>query len=287
MSAQAGEFAVLRIGAATLVLMVFAHSGMPAEPEESKSGDSDEIRQTARLIESELPRWKFGMDAGMSELQLNPKPILRWTNPASGRMYGEIYLWTANGRPEAVMSLYKVWEPKWGFAGELHSLSRTNLVAERDKSVAWKCEEPGIVLHDVPDAPAIAETAPRRLQQMRAMSHDFTAVLIDYRRNEQGERQALRLLTSAVYRYSSPDNDVIDGAMFAFVLGTDAEVLLLLEARGAKDASRWQHALARLNSDELAAFWKEKEVWRVGKATYNERVKPYASMSLPESPAQE
>jgi hypothetical protein len=87
-----------------------------------------------------------------------------------------------------------------------------------------------------------------------------------------------------VYRYSSRASDVADGAMFAFVLGTDVEVLLLLEARGTKDAIRWQYALARLNSDELAAFWKEHEVWRVDKATYNERNKPYVFMSLPESP---
>lgn len=35
---------------------------------------------------------------------------------------------------------------------------------------------------------------------------------------------------------------------------------------------------------ELAAYWKEKEVWRVGKATYNLRTMPYAFMALPESP---
>ncbi|MGH7134256.1 MAG: hypothetical protein ACREHD_00865 [Pirellulales bacterium] len=139
----------------------------------------------------------------------------------------------------------------------------------------------------MPDAPATAETAPRRLRQMLGMANDFTAVLMDYRNNDKGERQALRLLTSAVYRYSSPDRDVKDGAIFAFVLGTDAEVLLLLEARGAKGANRWQYALARLNSDELAAFCSGKEVWRVGKAIYNERHKPYAFMSLPESPPQE
>ena len=182
------------------------------------------------------------------------------------------------------MSLYKVWEPAWGFAGELQSLSLTNLVAKRDKSVLWKCDQPGITLRDVPDAPATAETAPRRLRQMRAMADDFSAVLMDYRQNAKGERQTLRLLTKPLYRYSSPGAHVTDGAMFAFVLGTDAEVLLLLEARETKGASRWQYALARLNSDELVASFKEQEVWRVGRATYEERDKPYVFMSLSESP---
>jgi hypothetical protein len=236
------------------------------------------------LIEAELPRWQIEIGTDPVELKLDPKPILRWTNPATGRMHGEIYVWTADGRPESIMSLYKVWEPKWGFAGEFQSLSLTRLVAKRDQSIVWKSDQPGITFSTVPDAPAVAETPARRLRQMRAMANDFTAVLTDYRQNAKGERQELRLLTNAVYRYSSLESDVADGAMFAFVLGTDADVFLLLEARGAKDASRWQYALGRLNCDELTAFWKEREVWRVGKALYHERNKPYAFMTLPESP---
>jgi hypothetical protein len=122
---------------------------------------------------------------------------------------------------------------------------------------------------------------------MLGMANHFTAVLMDSRHTAKGERQTLRLLTSPVYRYPNRAGNATDGAMFSFVLGTDAEVLLLLEARAAKDANRWQYALARLNSDELAAFCQGKEVWRVGKATYNERHKPYAFMNLPESPLQE
>src|SRR5262245_56249085 len=156
MSIRAAELALLRIGTAALVVMAFTHSAHPDDREESKSRDSEELRKTASLIQAELPRWKVGMGADAAGLKLDPKPILRWTNPATGRMHGEIYLWTANGRPETVMSLYKVWEPAWGFAGELHSLSLTKVVAKRDQSVVWKCDRPGITLRDVPDAPATA-----------------------------------------------------------------------------------------------------------------------------------
>jgi hypothetical protein len=202
-------------------------------------------------------------------------------------MHGEIYVWTADGRPETVMSLYKVWEPAWGFAGELHSLSLTNLGAKRDGAVAWKCDSPGIMLRDVPGAPAPAATAGPRLRQMRAIAADFSAVLIDYRLNSDGERQALRLLTNPVFRYSSPGGEVADGALFAFVVGTDAEVLLLLEAREQEKKARWRYAFARLNRDELSAFFKEQEVWSVGRASYEERDQPYAFMSLSELPPRE
>jgi hypothetical protein len=284
MSVRADRIENLRIGATALVVVVFAYIAFADEPEGAKKRhDSDELRNTGLLIQAELPHWKVGMGADAEELKLDPKPILRWTNPASGRMHGEIYVWTAGGRPETVMSLYKVWEPAWGFAGELQSLSLTNVVAKRDQAVVWKCDKPGITLHDFPDAPAIADTAQRRLAQMRALADGFSAVLIDYRQNAKGERQSLRLLTKPVYRYSSPSGGVTDGAMFAFVMGTDAEVLLLVEARETKGGSRWQYALARLNCDELVGYIKEREVWRVGRATYEERDKPYVFMGLSES----
>src|SRR5580765_7567330 len=120
MTGRSSLLAVLQIGSVALAVMVFANSAIPDERDESKTGDADELRETARLIQAELPRWKLAMGERATELKLNPKPILRWTNPAAGRMNGEIYLWTADGRPEAVMSLYKVWEPDGGFAGELH-----------------------------------------------------------------------------------------------------------------------------------------------------------------------
>ena len=275
--------AMLQIAAAALPVLIFACSAIPDDREESKSRDSQELRETARLIQAELPLWKIATGERGTQLQLNSNPVLRWTNPATGRIHGEIYVWTADGRPEAVMSLYKGWEPAWGFCGELQSLSLTKIAAQRDGAAVWKSDKPGITLHDVPDAPLVAETAARRMQQMRAMAHDFSAVMIDYRRNRDGERQSLRLLTQPMHRYSSPGADVVDGAIFGFVLGTDAEVLLLLEARGAKDASRWQYALARLNSDDLAASFKEQEVWRVGRAQFKDRAGPYAFMALPET----
>lgn len=282
MSVRTTRSAALRI-AAGCVMMAAALAAGAAENEPG-SRHSEELRRTTALIHGELPRWKVAMGTDQLDLKLDPKPILRWTNPATGRLHGEVFVWTADGRPECVMSLYKGWEPAWGFCGELQSLSLTRLVAERNQFIAWKSNEAGITLRDVPDGSAVGETAPRRLRQMHAMAREFTAVLMDYRKNAEGERQALRLLTSPVYRFSSPERGVADGAMFAFVLGTDAEVFLLLEARGAEKENRWQYALARLNSDELAAFWKEKEVWRVGKATYNVRDKPYAFMTLPETP---
>ena len=255
-----------------------------AEPGDTKS--RDESAETTRLIAAELPNWKFwkGVDRA-SELELEPKSVLRWTNPGTGRVYGDLYLWTANGRPEVAMSLFKAWEPANGFHVELHSLSLLPLEAERNRKVVWQPRKAGVDLRNVPDAAAPADTPIRRLTQMRALANEFSVNLTDYRQNKAGEKQALRLLPQPIYRYRSVDTDLIDGAMFVFVLGTDPEVFLLLEGHRLKEVTNWQFGLARMNDSPLIVMHKQEEVWRVDRASSRDDLRdPYVLMRVPETP---
>jgi hypothetical protein len=144
----------------------------------------------------------------------------------------------------------------------MHSLSPTGLSAEREGALRWQPTKAGIALKNVPDAPRPAESAPRRLQQMRTLAGQFSVRLTDRRENTKGE-QELRLLTQPLYRYPAGDGEVQDGALFAIVLGTDPEVFLLLEARGAAEKLSWQYGLARMNIDPMTVSYKDQEVWRV------------------------
>jgi hypothetical protein len=120
---------------------------------------------------------------------------------------------------------------------------------------------------------------------MRTLAAEFSAVLTDYRRNNSGERQALRMLTQPMYRYQSTMDELIDGSLFAFVLGTDPEVFLLLEARRTKDGARWQFGLARMNNDSLAVMHHDTEVWSRHRADLKDRLRdPYVLTRVPESP---
>ncbi|HVX60654.1 MAG TPA: hypothetical protein VHC19_08630 [Pirellulales bacterium] len=286
MSARIAGASFVRIGLAVLALLL----GGPYAVCEDRNDQSEptnqvdaELRETSRLIQAELPRWRIAIGPDNTQLKLEPNPILRWTNPATGRIYGDIFIWTAGGRPEAVTSLYKAWQPAWGFTGEFLSLSEKNLVARRNQAVIWKCDQAGIALQDLFEAPAPAENARQRLRQMRAMATGFSVVLVDRRRNVDGERQALRQLSKPVYRYQLVSGEAIDGAIFAFVLGTDPETLLLLEARGQPDDARWTYAFARLNRDELAGYYKQREVWQVDRLADVKYDEPYFLKSLPDS----
>ena len=73
--------------------------------------------------------------------------------------------------------------------------------------------------------------------------------------------------------------DLIDGALFAFVQGTDPEVLLLLEARRDEAVASWHYGLARMTSRALRADHKEKEVWSVPNcwSQVTDRKEPYTA----------
>jgi hypothetical protein len=249
------------------LLLFAAGPGRPAAiADDDASLAARESEETSRLIRAELPRWKLWCGEDREhELTLHPKSVLRWTNPGVGRINGDVYLWTLDGRPEAVISFYKWWKPDYGFTAEMHSLSLTGLSAEREGTLRWKPTEAGITLHNVPDAPHPAESAPRRLQQMRTLAGQFSAQLKDLRLKEEGERQELRLLTQPLYRYPAGKGEVVDGALFAIVLGTDPEVLLLLEARRASEKLTWQYGVARMNDCAMTVKYKDQEVWQCEK----------------------
>lgn len=81
------------------------------------------------------------------------------------------------------------------------------------------------------------------------------------------QRSELRLVSQPLLRYEPADKRIVDGALFSFSLGTDPEVLLLLEARPEKDRPEkdrvWQYAFARFHFVDLTAFHKDQEVWHV------------------------
>jgi hypothetical protein len=235
----------------------------------------------ARIAGSEAARWRFSLN-GDTQLQQHPRSVLRWSNPNVGRVYGEVYVWCDRGCPAVIGSLYKWYAPYNDFTVELKSLGRGRLVGERNADRLWEPEEDDVRFQPVEDAPRPANTSAGRLRQLRQLATDFSVSLHDTRvERVKGTPQELRCLTQPVFRYASQDPDVIDGAIFAFVHGTDPEALLILEARQANEAPHWEFALARLNNDDIRGSFRGTEVWRVPHVqVLNASTAPYSLFSV-------
>ena len=88
-----------------------------------------------------------------------------------------------------------------------------------------------------------------------------------------------------VYRYASPDEQVLDGALFLFAKGTNPELLLLLEAREDEDGPAWHFTTARMTIREIEIQHQDEALETKpglgGQTPYNDPQHPYFEFRRP------
>ena len=192
-------------------------------------------------------------------LKLKQESLLRWTNPAVGEIYGDVYVWADDGRPAAIASVYRWYRPYDHMTHEFQSLSTGPLRATRDGQPDWATQDPGLKWQPLTDVPAPRATPTARLVQLRQLARLFTARIVE----KDQTVSELRLVPQPLVRYTSDKWKVTDGAMFSFAKGTDPEALLLLEVRDGASGPAWFYAIARSNNQPLKASLRDEEVWSV------------------------
>jgi hypothetical protein len=230
----------------------------PADP----AADKENIEAALRLTLAAAAEYEFRAGADEKPLELLREPVLKWSNPTQGDVRGNVFVWTREGRPLVVGSLFKWFTPHTHMAHEFHSLAEGPLSAKFHGEAVWATKEAGLAFANVPGAPAPAATEAQRLLQMKQLAKEFSGFKMT---PPAGTEVEVRLLPQPVYRYAAPKQGVVQGGLFAFVQGTDPEILLLVEARGKDVASAtWQYAAARMVSTEaLRLRHKDKPVWGV------------------------
>jgi hypothetical protein len=245
-----------------------------AAPPEDGKALAAEVHELAKR---ETSAYTIRLEGSDRPLTLRPEPIIKWGNPVAGTVFGEIFVWTDQGRPEVVVSSYRFYKPDPHRTNEFQSLATRRLSAERDGAVVWAPSRPGLDMKVIAGTAAPGASAAVRLRQMRALAQEFTG----RDTNHSGVEREMRLLTQPVYRYEKPEGDLIDGAMFAFALGTDPEVFLLLEARQPKTgAPEWRFGAARMNSITLRINHRGREVWTapaLSMAQVRDHTEPYTA----------
>lgn len=243
----------------TLAFLLCGQAPVADEPgPASREGLLQEFLQDAKTYEITL------RTDPPAVLQLNEKPVLNWVNPAANDEDGVVYVWTKDGRPEVIASVWNMTDQRTMLLRRkhaFHSLSDAAIEARTDSQLIWAPKTPGLSFRSVPGAESPAVNARLRFTQMRALARQFTVSLERLR----GEKSELRLLTQPLFRYEPSRGPVKEGAIFAFATGTDPDALLVLEARETADGLQWQYAFARFHFVQVTAFHKGQEVWKVEK----------------------
>ncbi len=242
--------------------------------------NKEQIDAALKLTTAEAGKYAFTLqDEARTSARLRQEPVLRWSNPAVGEIHGNVFLWTVDDQPAVVGSLFKWFTPHTHMSHEFHSLAEVPLAGQYDAADAWTAGEPGVKFVELPRAPPPAESAAQRLLQMKRLVKDFAVAKTE----RDGNKQELRLLTQPIYRYAAPARQILDGALFAFVQGTDPDVFLLVEARGAPGAETWQFAPARMNSVEFVLRHQDREVWKaeiLSSSDVYRHAQPYTSFFI-------
>jgi hypothetical protein len=226
----------------------------------SAEADKDQITAALQLTQQAASKYEFIFAGTNSDRpKLLAEPVLRWSNPAAGHVHGNVYLWTLEGRPAIVGSLFKWFSPHTHMSHEFQSLAEQPLIGKFDGREVWNCGEPGLRFAALSNAPRPAGGKTQRLLQMRELARNFTVM----KRERDGSTGELRLLPQPIYRYDAPQAGVIDGGLFAFVQGTDPDLFLLLEVRESGGNLTWQFAASRMNSVALSLQFNAQVIWQV------------------------
>ena len=195
-------------------------------------------------------------------INVQADPVFRSGKQNGNFFDGAVFLWADEvGRPEAAMEVFLVGEkdaPHGKWIHEFTSLAPGKLTAKRDGKPRWEPAEPGLKFAPIPDAVQPASTPVQRLAQIRELASQFKA---DDDYGNTGKWNVLRQLTQPIARYGKAGSSVEDGALFAFVEGTDPEVLLFIEARPGANGLEWQYALAPMGCWAVRVKLKDQPVW--------------------------
>jgi hypothetical protein len=254
------------------VLLAFLLPGFVARGDDATPKDTSDHKERLESMKRQAAAYEVTLDTTPpARLVLHREPLLRFTNPVGGVADGIVVMWKEGERPAVFAQIFQLKDGLW--VHECQSMASAGLSMRLGKATKWNPETAAANFKPLPDAPRAAEGALQRLVQMKAQAARFSAVE-DFKMSDadrETSRYELRLLTTPVYRYRDAGRGINDGAVLAFVHGTDPELFLILEHRGDGDKAGWFYALAPMTCWAVRARLAGKEIWsvpeRLGKST--------------------
>jgi hypothetical protein len=175
--------------------------------------------------------------------QFNPKPIFRYSDQARGHVSAAVWVLGNEGRPKALLAseLDRINQGRPVISYEYISFTKTPFSLKGD-DIRWTPTTTLIDFKPIAKAPVPADTAARRLIQLREIGKRFAA-----HETVGNEKCELRLLPQPALRYVPSKAENADGAIFFFTFGTNPEIVMLLES----DGKAWNYAVNRMTGAEV------------------------------------
>ncbi len=238
----------------------------PSVDSEDSSPKDEHSKARKELILNAMKKYTVVMD-GDSENRatLDASVLLRWSNPLGDVSDGlmSIYSTGPGERPAVLSHIYVHGARLNGLAmQEFADVYPGDLELRRGDRKVWSPGSRYSKFEVLPDGPVPVENPAIRLSQIKQMAARFE--IIDHFREPFSEPSphVLRMLSRPTYRYGNPDGEIIDGALFTYVIATDPEVCLLIEIHKKADVVSWEYMLIPLSISELDGKLDGNTVWK-------------------------
>lgn len=211
-----------------------------------------------KFFRTEAGSYEIEVVGTKAKLQLREEPLLNWHNPERLLEQGSFFVWMDGLRPAVVGSIFTYqYNGQVYRRHEIASLISESLLARLEGQEVWKPKPAELIGTIVAEDLEPAETLPRRLTQMRTIARDVSGLHIP---PDKGSK-ALELKPQPLVRYQDADRGIIDGALFALSVGTDPEILVMIEARNTGNSRKWHLVAFRSHFEGLEMSYKGQPVW--------------------------
>jgi hypothetical protein len=253
----------MRAGYVVAVWMAIVCAGFRSLAQESPGNLSDEERE--RVRKATVEHVKRFVVTGKEDQRYEPvdKPLLASSDLSRGEL-GALWAFGAEGRPVAALELFKnsaISSAPWT---QVLTLTTDQLVTTQfPPAYAWTPQQSQLEMQPLEAASTPAQRSTLRERQIKIIARRFDAHEFWDPNNSRFE---LRLLESPLHAYKDEAAGIMDGALFAFVHGTNPEVLLLIEAhKSAQGGLQWKYGLVRMGSAEMHVNLDGEEIWQIGR----------------------
>ena len=253
----------------TLLLIAVASLAWGRQVLRADDGTEEEVRDAWSAEYLKLAsETRIESTLNSAEIELNEVPLMRWSNPVrgNGTTSGDFFVWTRNNQPVVVGTFFS-YVPSNTSNSRKVAMAFHALVAEDFEFEVNSIKRTihGSKLHQIDYQLEDAEVAPsslRRLQQMRSWAKACEAAT-----EMEGRQEPLRLLPKPLLVVGEDETKRTQGsesALFAMVTGTDAEVLLLVQAVESTSESKahWRITPARFTDLPFEVKVNGNLIWR-------------------------
>jgi hypothetical protein len=189
---------------------------------------------------------------------LQVTPLFRYSDPRRDILDAALWGFAEQGRPAALMKteFYEVnGRRHWVYC--IATLSDHLIEAKWTDGARFDSSEPGLSMQRVPNGPPPGATPAARLLQFKRLTKRFSARI----QNGLDNRDQMRLMPTPICRYEGGQPGLIEGAVFGYTMGTNPDVLLVLELHRVKDGdNEWRCGAAGMTSAGFVVQMDDMEI---------------------------